>query len=235
MDGGLSLATAFSAGILSFLSPCVIPILPTYTAFLAGSGAKVGEKPTQWRFLVNSLFFLAGFTLVFVAMGATASFLGQILFDYQDVIRKIGAVFMMVMGLHLLGFLPFSFLHREYRPLLNQTFQGPLGALILGIAFTAGWTPCTGPILASILVYAGTASTMVQGAFLLFVYAMGFAVPFFCIAVILNQCLGKVTKLNQLLPSIQKIAAGLLFIAGICVYFDFMQRGFTYLLMLFGY
>lgn len=234
MDGGLSLVTAFGAGVVSFLSPCVIPILPTYTAFLAGSGAKPGERPEQWRFLINSVFFLAGFTVVFVAMGATASYFGQFFFDYQDIIRKIGAVFMMMMGLHLLGFLPFSFLHREYRPLLNQTFQGPLGAFILGIAFTAGWTPCTGPILASILVYAGTTSTMGQGAFLLFVYAMGFTIPFFCIAVILNRCLGKVTGLSRLLPRIHMIAAVLLFVAGICIYFDLMQRGFGYLLMLLG-
>lgn len=235
MEGSMPLLTAFGAGVVSFLSPCVVPLLPTYTAFLAGSGVKDGEQPAKWRFLLNSIFFLAGFTCVFVAMGATASLFGQFFFDYQDSIRKFGAVFMIIMGVHLLGVLQLSFLHQEYRPLLSSTFQGPLGAFILGVAFTAGWTPCTGPILASILVYAGTSATMGQGALLLFVYAMGFSVPFFLIAYLMNRYLGSVRSLYRWLPIIQKGAALVLILVGLCVYFDVLNQVLGLLGDLFGF
>lgn len=236
MDGNsITLLTAFGAGVVSFLSPCVLPILPTYTAFLAGTGAPENAgNYNQWRFLLNAVFFLSGFTIVFVAMGATASFFGQFFFDYQDVIRKFGALFMIVMGIHLLGLFQLSFLQREYRPLLNNAFQGPVGAFILGVAFTAGWTPCTGPILASILMYAGASSTLSQGAFLLFVYAMGFCVPFFIIAFLMNKYLGKFRIIYQYLPVIQRAAAVVLIIVGIFVYFDLMQQGIGFLWNLFG-
>lgn len=223
--GNITLLTAFGAGVISFLSPCVLPILPTYAAFLAGTGLEGEKKGNQLRFLANSIFFLSGFTAVFVAMGATASYFGQFFIDYQDAIRKSGALFMIIMGIHLSGLISFSRLHREYRPFLQNTFRGPLGAFILGIAFTAGWTPCTGPILASILIYAGTSGTVSQGAFLLFVYAMGFSVPFFVIALFLNRYVGRIRALYVWLPVIQKVAATVLVITGVVIFFDLMQRG----------
>ena len=229
MDGGISWLSAFAAGLISFLSPCVAPLLPTYTAFLAGSGAAEGEKPSQWRFFLNSFCFLTGFTVVFVAMGATASLLGQFFFDYQEEIRKFGAVFMILMGMQLLGVFRLSFLQREYRPLLTNSFHGPLGAFLLGIAFTAGWTPCTGPILASILMYAGANATMMQGALLLFVYALGFTVPFFMIAFLLNRYLAGIKRLYRWLPVIQRGAAVVLILVGVGMYFDLITKMLGYM------
>lgn len=132
---------------------------------------------------------------------------------------------MILMGIQIIGLFPGSFLHREYRPLLKNTFQGPLGAFVLGVAFTAGWTPCTGPILASILVYAGTSSTMGEGAFLLFIYAMGFTVPFFVIAFFMHHYLDRLGSFFRYLPVIQRGAAIVLIVAGIFIYFDLLQRG----------
>jgi len=225
MDDNITLITAFIAGTVSFLSPCVLPVLPTYTAFLAGTGTKTtGVMKSKWGFLLNALCFLSGFTIVFVVMGATASYFGQVFLDYQEVIRQIGAVFMVIMGGQLLGIFQFTVLQREYRPLLTTTLSGPVGAFILGVAFTAGWTPCIGPILASILVYASTSATLGQGALLLFVYAMGFCMPFLIVALLLNKYLYKVRKIYRWLPLVQQASGVVLIIAGIVIYFDLMQK-----------
>ncbi|MBP2626969.1 MAG: cytochrome c biosis protein transrane region [Firmicutes bacterium] len=223
MDNNITLITAFIAGVISFLSPCVLPVLPTYTAFLAGTKT-TDVMESKWGFLLNALCFLSGFTIVFVVMGATASYFGQVFLDYQDVIRQSGAVFMVIMGFHLLGFLEITALQREYRPLLTNTLHGPIGAFILGVAFTTGWTPCIGPILTSILVYASTTATLGQGALLLFVYAMGFCIPFLIVAFLLNKYLYKVRRLYKWLPFVQQSSGVVLIVAGIILYFDLMQK-----------
>lgn len=224
MDYNLTLITVFGAGIVSFLSPCVLPMLPTYTALLAGTGRQTTGSAGQGNFFLNALCFLSGFTLIFVAMGATASFVGELFFDYQDIIRKAGAVFMVIMGLHVLELFKIPGLEREWRPLLNGTFAGPFGAFVLGLAFTAGWTPCTGPILAGVLMYAGAAATVSQGAFLLFVYAMGFCVPFLVLAVLINRYITKVQGVYRWLPLIQQAAGVVLIIAGVFIYFNLLPR-----------
>lgn len=223
MDYSVTLITVFGAGIVSFLSPCVLPMLPTYAALLAGTGSR--QYPGQnWHFLLNVVSFLSGFTLCFVAMGATASYIGELLFNYQEVIRKLGAAFMLIMGLQVLGVLKLPGLGREYRPWLQGSYAGPGGAFMLGLAFTAGWTPCTGPILATILMYAGSAATVAQGAFLLFVYAMGFCLPFLLVAVVINSYINKIQRLYRWLPVIQQVAGIVLVVAGILMYFDLMQK-----------
>ena len=227
MDNEVTLITAFFAGIGSFLAPCVLPMMPTYAALLAGADPYQTGRRT---FLINSIAFLSGFTLVFVMMGATASFFGQFFFEHQMLIRKLGAVFMVIMGIHLLGLFTIPALQREYKPLLTQTFQGPGGAFLLGIAFTAGWTPCTGPILASILIYAGTSATLLQGALLLLVYSLGFSVPFIIIAAICNRYITKIKNLYRWLPVIHKAAGVMLVGIGIIIYFDLLPRLLGYFL-----
>jgi len=224
MDQNVTLAAAFIAGILSFLSPCVLPLLPTYTAFLTGTGGKTVGNKGKWPLLLNGLCFWGGFTLVFVIMGATASQIGQIFLDYQEEIRQIGAIFMVIMGLHLIGLLKVSLLQREYRPLLSNTLQGPFGAFALGVAFTAGWMPCVGPILASILMYASTAATLQGGTLLLFVYAMGFSLPFLLMTLLLNEYFYKVKKIYPYLPAMQQVSGIVLLITGVIIYFDLMQK-----------
>lgn len=223
-EQNVTLLTTFAAGILSFLSPCVLPVVPTFSAFLAGTGEENGDR-SRARFWLNAACFLFGFTLIFVIMGATASYFGQLLIEHQRAVQKVGAAFMILMGAQLAGFLSLGALNREYRPLLKYTFQGPLGAFLLGIAFTIGWTPCTGPILATILVYAGTAATLTQGAFLLFVYAMGFCMPFLALAAIIQRYVVSLNSLYEWLPTIRKWAGIILIIIGLFIFFDWLQKG----------
>ncbi|SMC82438.1 cytochrome c biogenesis CcdA family protein [Sporomusa malonica] len=225
MDYNLTLLTVFSAGVVSFLSPCVLPMLPTYTALLAGTGDQTEVYAKRWSFYINAISFLSGYTIIFVVMGATASYIGELFFDYQEVIRKVGAVFMVIMGLQVLGVLKILSLQREYRPLLRGTFTGPFGAFLLGLAVTAGWTPCTGPILATVLMQAGSSATVSQGAFLLFIYAMGFCVPFLVLAITINRYITKIKGVYKWLPVIQQIAGAVLVAAGFFIYFDLMQKG----------
>lgn len=209
----VTLVGAFLAGLLSFLSPCVLPMLPTFSAILAGGSRRPYVSVTA---------FLAGFTTMFILMGATASFLGQFLFEYQAFVRKAGALLIILMGLFMIGLLGTSVLNREYRPFLNRKFQGPFGAFLLGMAFTVGWTPCTGPILATILIYAGESATIVKGALLLFIYALGFSLPFFCLTVVWNQYLSRLRNFYDWLPKIQIVAGVLLVLLGIAIWFNWL-------------
>ncbi|MDU4960599.1 MAG: cytochrome c biogenesis CcdA family protein [Sporomusaceae bacterium] len=222
-DPSVTLPSAFAAGLLSFLSPCVLPVVPTFSAVLTGSGAANGGR--QSSFWLNAGCFLGGFTLVFVVMGATASFFGQLLIENQRLIQKIGACFMVLMGLQLSGLFSWRLLQREYRPLLRYQFQGPGGAFLLGIAFTLGWTPCTGPILATILVYAGTADTLWQGAFLLFIYSLGFCLPFIALAALIRRYVLAFDSLYRWLPAIRRAAGVVLIVIGVSIYFDWLQKG----------
>jgi cytochrome c-type biogenesis protein len=223
----VTLITAFIAGTISFFSPCILPLLPTYMAFLTGAESEKIQDDNvviTWPFLLRISCFLSGLSLVFIMMGATASYLGQLFLDYQDAIRQIGAIFMVIMGIHLLGIVKLEWLEREYRPLLQNTFQGPIGAFILGVAFTAGWTPCTGPILASILVYASTTITLSQGAFLLFIYSLGFSVPFLLMALLFKNYFFRIKNVMKWLPYLQGLSGVMLIIIGIMLYFNLIQR-----------
>lgn len=237
----VTLAGAFLAGLLSFLSPCVLPMLPTFSVILAGAGTEQDDpngrenvfpgalRPSSrsgpsLRLYGNVAAFLAGFTVMFILMGATASLLGQYLFEYQAVVRKAGAVLIVLMGLFMTGVFGPSLLDREYRPFLKQKTQGTLGALLLGMAFTVGWTPCTGPILATILVYAGETETVAQGALLLFVYAAGFALPFFLLTAVWSRYLTHLRSFYAWLPKIQVAAGVILIFLGVSIWFNWLPK-----------
>lgn len=232
-SNSITFIAAFAAGMVSFLSPCILPLLPTYTALLAGT-TSAEDRPDSWRLVLNTVFFLAGFTLVFMAMGASISYVGRFFYQYQDIVRKAGALFMVLMGLYLLKVFRFSLLQREYRPFLNSAFQGPGGAFLLGIAFTSGWTPCIGPILASILVYAGTTANLGQGILLLFIYSLGFAVPFLVIAVLLNKYAFRIRAIYKWLPLVQQLSGAMLIFTGIAIYFNLMQKVLGIIWEVFG-
>ena len=220
----ISLIAAFMAGMVSLLSPCVLPLLPAYFAFLGGNSGAVGEKSSsQWMLLRNSCFFIAGFTLVFILMGASASLVGQLFSDYQGMIRKIGAIFIIIMGIQLTGFWVIPALQQERRPLLQYTFRGPIGAFLFGVAVTTGWTPCIGPILASILMYASTEEMVQQGAVLLFVYAMGFCLPFMLLAFLYNKFVFRFSSIYSWLPWIQRISGLCIILVGIAIYFNWIN------------
>ncbi|WP_311194536.1 cytochrome c biogenesis CcdA family protein [Selenomonas noxia] len=212
------LGGAFLAGFLSFISPCVLPLLPTFSLILAKNSQQDGGEAR--RLYANTTAFLAGFTLVFVLLGATASLIGAWLFSYQDILRQGAAVLIIVMGLFMTGWIKIPLLLREYRPFQRRGFGGIGGAFLLGCGFTLGWTPCTGPMLATILLYAGDTATVGAGALLLLVYSLGFAVPFFLLAVIWRRHIMKLRAFYQYLPIIQRTAGIVLVLLGVLLWSD---------------
>ena len=165
-------ALALLAGVLSFSSPCTLPLVPGYLSYMSGVSAGRG------RTLASAILFVTGFAIVFTALGAFASGIGSILLEHRLLLERIAGATIIVMGIFLLGLLPIPLLMREGRPLLERVRPGPSGALFLGIAFAFGWTPCIGPVLGSILVLAGSQDTLTAGALLLFLYSLGLGVPY---------------------------------------------------------
>lgn len=212
------LGGAFLAGFLSFISPCVLPLLPTFSLILAKNSENDGREAQ--RLYANTTAFLAGFTLVFVLLGATASLIGAWLFSYQELLRQGAAALIIVMGLFMTGWIRIPLLLREYRPFQRRGFGGIGGAFLLGCGFTLGWTPCTGPMLATILLYAGDTATVGAGALLLLVYSLGFAVPFFLLAVIWRRHIMKLRAFYQYLPRIQQVAGVVLVLLGVLLWSD---------------
>ncbi len=220
----VSLLGAFIAGLLSFISPCVLPLLPTFALILAGSEQIGGLK--KWQ---AATMFLLGFSLIFVLLGATASTLGQLLWDYQDRLRQIGAIITILLGAFLAGLIPVSFLQREYRHLHHVETMTLGGAFLLGMSFSLGWTPCTGPILAAILLYAGQSATLAQGVFLLIAYVLGFAVPFFLLTVVWHRYLPKLRRFYGLLPRLQKATGILMILLGLLLWSNGLKLLIRYL------
>jgi cytochrome c-type biogenesis protein len=227
VDGNdISLLAAFAAGAVSFLSPCVLPIVPAYLAVLTGGGE--GRR----KFVANTVCFFAGFTVVFILMGATASLLGRLFIEHQDAVRKVGAVFIALMGLQLTGLLRLPGLQRELRLTPGGRLDGPLGSFVLGLALTAGWTPCVGPILAAILAYAGIDGTVARGVLLLAAYAAGFALPFLLFTILYKRYSARIRAGYHWLPALQKAAGAILVLTGVLLYFNLVQRGIG---IIYGY
>ncbi|MGH2426768.1 MAG: cytochrome c biogenesis CcdA family protein [bacterium] len=177
----ISWAIPFLAGIVSFLSPCVIPLVPGYLSYISGVSAaemQPAGASRPGRVLGQSLLFVLGFAIVFVALGASASAVGVALAQYRPLLNKVSGLFIIAMGLYLLGVLRPGWLAREYRLAVPDRPGSPLSATALGAAFAFAWTPCIGPILASVLLYAGSVATVKTGAVLLFIYALGLGLPF---------------------------------------------------------
>lgn len=192
MEGNnISMIGAFVAGLLSFLSPCVLPLIPSYITYITGlSFADLqAEHPThkvRELTIVHSLLFIAGFTCVFVLLGASATFLGDFLHEHKTAIRRIGGLLIVVFGVHVSGLFDIGMLLGEKRVTLHRKPAGYLGSFVVGIVFAAGWTPCIGPILATILAVAATEG---RGVWLLLAYSMGLAIPFFLSSLALHQFL----------------------------------------------
>ncbi len=177
----VSWVVPFLAGAVSFLSPCVIPLIPGYLSYVSGVSTaelEAGASGLSARVLGHSLLFVLGFVLVFVALGASASAIGAALAAYRPVLNKLAGLFIVAMGLSLLGVIRLAALAREYHFRVAESPRGPAGPVLMGAAFAFTWTPCIGPILASVLLYAGAAGTVKTGAALLFIYAVGLGLPF---------------------------------------------------------
>jgi cytochrome c-type biogenesis protein len=177
---------AFSAGLLSFLSPCVLPLIPSYVTFITGLSLDDVQNARR-RALAHGVLFVLGFTLIFLAMGAGATLLGQTLIHNRDWIARVGGVVVIIFGLYLLGVLNIGFLSRERRFHVADKPVGYFGTMFVGAAFGAGWTPCIGPMLGSILLYTGSQADLAKGMWLLLAYSLGLAVPFLLSAVAIDR------------------------------------------------
>jgi cytochrome c-type biogenesis protein len=216
MDGSVTFAVAFLAGVLSFLSPCVLPLVPSYLGFITGmtlDDLRGGSK--RGAILVPALAFTGGFSLVFLAMGASATLLGQMLARYQDWISRIGGILIIIFGLHLLGVLRIMPFLRERRFQLGSKPAGVWGAIIAGIVFGAGWTPCIGPVLGGLLTYASTRATLANGMLLLAFYSLGLALPFLAAALATGSFLTASKRFRRFLPVVEKASGAILVLAGI--------------------
>lgn len=221
----ISFTLAFFAGLLSFLSPCVLPLIPSYVSFITGISFKdltVGTDRKKIRSvtLTNSLAFIFGFSSVFIALGVTSSAIGQFLFAYMDSIRIIGGVLVIIFGFFIAGFLKLDFLMSEKKIHLSGKPAGYLGTFVVGMAFAAGWTPCIGPMLGSILVYAGSTGSAFYGFQLLAVYSLGMAIPFLISAFSINLFLSYSPKITKHMRLIMIISGLLLIIFGILLLTD---------------
>jgi len=218
---GVSLFVAFAAGLLSFLSPCVLPLIPSYVTFITGMSldeltAEDAERDRAQRaILVHGLLFVAGFTLVFVIMGASATFLGSLLRYSSGWVERVGGALLILFGLYLLGALRIPGASREWRVHLSDKPLGYLGTVLVGVTFAAGWTPCIGPVLGGILALAGTTGSVSSGVWLLLVYSAGLALPFLLAALLLQRFVGGMRKIGPWLPWVNRISGALLLIVGI--------------------
>lgn len=222
---GLSFYLAFAAGVLSFLSPCVLPLVPSYLAFITGlSFEELTEEQTKAKrrriILVNSLLFILGFSSLFTALGASATFLGQFLSAHRDAIRIAGGILVILFGLFVSGILSFGFLQQEKKLHLRGKPLGYLGSFAVGLTFAAGWTPCVGPILSSILLYASTQEDIRSGILLLLSYSLGMGLPFFVCSLLLNTFLSTFQKTRRHIGVVTKVGGALLIIVGILLLTD---------------
>jgi len=216
---GVSLAVAFAAGVLSFLSPCVLPLIPSYVGFLTGMTAEELQL-RRGTAVLHALWFVGGFTLIFVALGATASALGAVFLLSQVWIARVGGVLVILFGLYLLGILRPAFLLRERRVHLARKPLGYVGSSVAGMAFGAAWTPCIGPILGAILTLAATRGNVGQGTALLGVYALGLAVPFLLTALALDRFLVWFQRFRPYLVWVERVAGALLILLGLLLVTD---------------
>lgn len=216
----VSIWAAFLAGLLSFISPCVLPIVPPYLCYLAGVSVEElkGEAATAetgGRILYSSIAFVMGFAVVFVALGATASVIGQSIAQHFDTLSIIAGVLIIAMGLHFLGVFRIGLLYREARVQVERKPAGLIGAFVMGLAFAFGWTPCVGPVLAAILFVAGSSETIWNGAGLLFVYALGLGIPFILAGAFAGRFLKWAGSFRRHMGKVEKIMGGFLVLTGI--------------------
>jgi cytochrome c-type biogenesis protein len=208
------------AGLVSFLSPCVLPLVPPYLCYMAGVSLDqlTGTGETQvarQRVLSASIGFVLGFATVFIALGAAASAIGQLVRSHIDVLSIVGGAVIIIMGLHFLGVFRIALLSREARLQVTNQAAGPIGAYVMGLAFAFGWTPCIGPVLAAILAVAGSEQTVTHGALLLAVYSLGLGIPFIIAGLFAGRFLGFMKRFRAHLGMVEKVMGGLLVVTGV--------------------
>jgi cytochrome c-type biogenesis protein len=206
-------------GLVSFLSPCVLPLVPPYLCYMAGVSlgqltAADGQGVARRRVVLSAGSFVLGFTTVFVILGAAASAIGQLVRTHLDVLSVVGGIIIILMGLHFLGVFRIAFLDREARFNARTQPPGPVGSYVMGLAFAFGWTPCIGPVLAAILAVAGTEETVLRGASLLAAYSLGLGIPFLIAALFAGSFMRFMARFRAYLGAVEKTMGGLLVLTG---------------------
>ncbi len=223
----IGLITAFAAGVISFLSPCVLPLVPGYVSFVAGSSLEEmrdGEAP-RLQVMTLAITFVLGFSVVFVALGASATALGNLLLGYRYELGLVAGVIVILFGLHMLGVTPIRLMDREARFQLDVGGGGRIvSAFLLGIAFAFGWTPCIGPVLGAILTLSASTADVTKGALLLAVYSLGLGLPFLIAALFTGALLGRLRALGRAGRHLQRGAGGLLVVMGLLMVTGQLER-----------
>jgi cytochrome c-type biogenesis protein len=224
----ISYIVALTAGVLTYLSPCLLPMIPAFIAYITGVSfsdfkdkSKAGE--VRRKTITHALLFIAGFSLVFIALGLTATLLGKVLFHYQKLIRIAGGILIMLFGLQLAGILKLDFFIKERKFSVATKSASYLSSFLIGVTFAAAWTPCAGPILGSILVLAGAKANVATGAKLLTVYSIGIAIPFFITALLVNTFLEHINKLQKILNVLNKIGGVFLVVIGLLMATNYLS------------
>jgi cytochrome c-type biogenesis protein len=228
MASNTTIFAALLAGLVSFLSPCVLPLVPPYLVYLAGTSLErladaEGEPQVKRETILASLLFVAGFSTVFVALGAGASAIGALMRFYSNELATLAGIAIIVMGLHFLGLTPISLLQRQGRLEMRKPV-GLWGAYVMGLAFAAGWTPCIGPILATILAIAASEATVAKGAGLLAVYSLGLGVPFVAAAFAVEPFAAFLARFRKHLGHMERVMGGLLVLTGIAFLAGFFTQ-----------
>jgi cytochrome c-type biogenesis protein len=210
--------TAFFAGLISFLSPCVLPLVPGYLSLISGAGLeelKAPEAHLMRRVMVNSIAFIVGFSVVFIALGLAATEVGQVLGIYKHLLARIAGVVIIIFGLHLTGIFKIKALYTDARLHSVKGSSTPVGAFVIGFAFAFGWTPCLGPILSGILAVAAEQNTLAKGALLLSIYSLGLAVPFLVTALLTERFLKFYSRFRSHMHALEVASGGLLIALGV--------------------
>lgn len=230
---------AFIAGLLSFLSPCVLPLIPSYITYITGlsfvdlQDAHPSHKVRQTAML-HSLAFILGFTVVFVLLGASATYIGSFLNQHASILRKAGGILLVMFGIHVTGLLPLRILMGEKRVTLHRKPAGYAGTFLVGLAFAAGWTPCIGPILAAILMVAATEENVYHGIVLLLIYSLGLGIPFFLSSLAMHQFIVAFQRFKKYIRLFEVCTGVFLMLIGVTIYFNWLSRLSTVFSALFG-
>ncbi|WP_025642206.1 cytochrome c biogenesis CcdA family protein [Schnuerera ultunensis] len=218
--GNVSLPIAFGAGFLSFFSPCILPLIPVYIMYMTGVNLESEMEERRLIALTRTTGFVIGFTIIFMIMGTSASFIGKIFIRNKEIFSKVSGALIVIFGLNMMGIIKFRFLNMEKKMKAPKKVSNWFSSILMGMAFAAGWTPCFGPVLASILIYAGGAATVSKGIYLLFIYSVGMAIPFLLTALFINVFSKFLEKTEKVMVYIPKIGGLIMVIFGMLVFFN---------------
>ena len=221
---------SFAAGIVSFLSPCVLPLIPGYLSFICGTDLENLQKKSKYFILEKSLLFVLGFSIIFILLGASSTFFGSFLLNKSNIFSNVISIIIIIFGLYLLGIVKFNFLNNEFKFYISKYSNSFFFPLIVGMGFAFGWTPCIGPILGSILALASLENTLIQGIFLLITYSIGLGIPFVLAGYYMGNFLVFSKKARKFISKIQKISGLILIVTGILILTSKLQSIGFYLL-----